>query len=455
MPKDDPNQQTVPLYNPDGSLLGFTTPEKAAQLGVTQPAAESPFSLGGQGGSVSGGGSGVTSFGAADAGQFADQFQGVTDSGQTGFDNDMWTLWNPETDRYEQYAQGDDPFAFSPSGDATSWYNNEQGDFVLGFTPDKFGRTPISGTYFDYQELPGDTGVTGSSILPPGTGADGGQPPSPAPTPGGGGGSGGGAGGGYDWMPSGGNEAPPPTGNGGFTQGNPPADTSWNWDYFTERAPGDGAWGGYDTDYQAYERYQPGQESPWGMPDIEGGNKEFYQQQFANLLREEQGYRNRQREAQAARQASLANPSQPVAEGDMWSWAYGGQGLPEIQQGGGPIEQSYALTSGYGFVPGETTNREVLNKLSTLPALDDEASWFNELASEPGADQWLDQTNWAAAGDPNTLVGQLGSDAPIHENTRARMTALFNALYNPVQAGPFAPAGYASPTNKPSSGEGG
>ena len=72
--------------------------------------------------------------------------------------------------------------------------------------------------------------------------------------------------------------------------------------------------------------YGPGQDSPWGMGG-EGGNQEFYAQQFNNLLREGQQHKNQQ--IAAAIRAEHAS-NQPVPEmGDPFAWANQGQGLRE------------------------------------------------------------------------------------------------------------------------------
>ena len=95
----------------------------------------------------------------------------------------------------------------------------------------------------------------------------------------------------------------------------PPVEVNWN---------GNEGGGGYNPNDYAFDRYIPGEESPWGAPDISGGNKEFYRNQFMNLLSDEQNFRDRQRQASDIRDNAppLQNP------GPDWSWVDGG--LPEV-----------------------------------------------------------------------------------------------------------------------------
>ena len=126
----------------------------------------------------------------------------------------------------------------------------------------------------------------------------------------------------------------------------------WNWADFQTGAPSMDGGGGYDPNDYAFDRYVPGQESPWGIPDAEGGNKDFYRNQFVNLLKDEQNFQNKQDKARRNRwlidraQAGVQEapgemaqedwennwlrPNQPAAMD--WSWLEGG--LPEVAVGG-------------------------------------------------------------------------------------------------------------------------
>ena len=74
----------------------------------------------------------------------------------------------------------------------------------------------------------------------------------------------------------------------------------------------------------AFDRYVPGEESPWGAPNVSGGNKEFYRNQFMNLLSDEQNFRDRQRQS-----SEIRDNAQPLTNSKPdWSWVEGG--LPEV-----------------------------------------------------------------------------------------------------------------------------
>jgi len=116
----------------------------------------------------------------------------------------------------------------------------------------------------------------------------------------------------------------------------------WNWTDLQPGATGLDGGGGYDPNDYAFERYVPGQESPWGVPEVEGGNKDFYRNQFLNLLREEQGFSEQQRDSYAAREYAENNPVDTVSPD--WAWLDGG--LPD------PFRQPYGATTeeeGFGY----------------------------------------------------------------------------------------------------------
>ena len=142
----------------------------------------------------------------------------------------------------------------------------------------------------------------------------------------------------------------PPTNGMGPDGGQlrPANDTGWDWAKVSDDLGGVG-WGGELPDYNVNTQYQPGQDSPWGNPEREGGNEEFYAQQFGNLLNETQDFQRRQREAAAQMPQSQARPQQPAA--DPWSWVNGGAGLPEVSvdnKGYTPPTSSFTpTTSGY------------------------------------------------------------------------------------------------------------
>jgi hypothetical protein len=238
---------------------------------------------------------------------------------------------------------------------------------------------------------------------------------------------------------------PPGGPTGPWTGTGEQADTSWNWDAFAPKSPGDGAWGGYDQDYQAFERYQPGMDSPWGMPDVMGGNESFYQQQFVNQLRDEQGFQNRERSAQMRRQEAAENPYE--AAPIDWSWANNGQGLPTVETAGGtadnPTMSQYGLRD--PFVAGETTNREIYDAAMA-------AGWIepNNNYGDLNQDHW-DTTSWSESSQPSDNYGDIsaGSDPTWLDMQKAGMNYAFtnNQVQTPTGGGPTASPGYALPVS--------
>jgi len=339
--------------------------------------------------------------------------------------NQGYTLYNPETGQYESYAMpekvnGRNPF--TPGNGVTSWYKTPEGNTVLGFNPS-------SGSYVDDgmdggRQLVADPPTNKPpEVTPPF------EPPKP-PT--------------NDWPvyvnPPGYTNVPPPTGDGTFVEGNPPPDTSWDWDYFRDKAGGDRQWGGYDADYQAFERYQPGMDSPWGMPNIEGNNNDFYQQQFVNLLRDEQGFDARQREAQRRQQEAFDNPYEAI-EMD-WSWANNGQGLPEIVMGTGVQgDKQYSLSNNFST---DSTNNEVLSQLRGLNAFNNESDqdnfnlWLN--GTWDGQSDWMDSDTWSNWADKDSFKTSQGSGGDPDFLGR-----VWDNIYNLQPSGPTTPVGYAQP----------
>ncbi len=161
-------------------------------------------------------------------------------------------------------------------------------------------------------------------------------------------------------------------------------DTSWNWDYFkpAPEAGLAGEWGGYDSNYDAFERYVPGSDAPWGSSKYSGNMDDFYQQQLANALRQEQGYNNRAREAERIRMEALQNPQEaPPVD---WSWAFGGKGLPDVQLGTGVpygSEAEWLINPNYDLKKG-MTNREVISALGPIWSEQENQRWQNWMAED-------------------------------------------------------------------------
>ena len=381
--------------------------------------------------------------------------------GQTSgaWDNNKgWTLWNPEIGEYQSFSDpgstsgvgGND---FRPGNGVTGYYTNHLGKFVLGILPSAASLTPnISDLNDGFTALPPSyqppvppptvqPPTVQPPVQPPTGGPPTGQPPATftPPQPG---------------------AVPPPSTDPNFYPEQPPADTSWDWDYFKNKNEGDNAWGGYDVDYGAFERYQPGQDTPWGMPNVEGGNDEFYQQQTANYMRDQQGFLNRQRNSQRAAYEAESNPYENwMAGSNDWSWANNGKGLPTVTMGGGePPPQTFKLRQGFTR---DTSNLGILNSLRSLDAFSsegDQEKFQNWSQTDANGVSPSDQFNWARQNNPNDFIQGFGAD--FGADNKTWLTKVMNNLYVGSGTGPQAPSGYANPvgwgnnyTNVAASGE--
>ena len=187
-------------------------------------------------------------------------------------------------------------------------------------------------------------------------------------------------------------------------------------------------------------------ESPWGMPNVQGGNKEFYQQQFVNLLRDEQGYRARQKEAQGIRQDALnGDPFEPPPTDEMWSWVNDNQGLPEVTVGGGqqstPIE--WGLNSDYG-ITSDMNNRQAVGAMSQLLTPQEQSMMSTHFMDNP---EVAAGNRWVTAGSPQALLGNAGTNSPLSPEFSNTLQKVWNNIYKSSggPSGPNVPEGYASP----------
>ena len=384
----------------------------------------------------------------------------------TGYDGDILRYWDSATQTYkeidtsgmtfaEKYAYS--PGNTKPGSENFAFYYNTDGTHVLGTRPEEWYIGGSEGDHYEGVDPnasapppPSDGSYVGGDLtlggyedpnyVPPPPVVN--EPPPPVvnePPP-------------YDpnkptddWFwtdPLDYENAPQPDGDGSFVEGGPPPDTSWDWSFFRDKAPGDRQWGGYDEDYQAFERYQPGMESPWGMPNIKGGNEDFYQQQFVNALRDEQGYRARQRESQEFAQYAEDNPYENQMD-STWDWAYGGRGLPEVKMGTGQADSpSYSLASQFD---NESTFGDMIRYYSSQqgfePYKDVMSEWLERHPQEG-----LDSTYWSKVGDPNKIISNLGNNPEgLTTTNRDWLTQMANAAWTPGRVGPYAPVDYARP----------
>lgn len=450
MAKDTEESKTVPIFNHNGEIMGYTTPEKAAgeqgqrmtdvfgaapgSVGASNPDREQALGL---------------DFGLPE-GQEQD-YSWLSDDGRA-LHNPGWGLGSGGDPNNESnmYWYGDGPRPDDEARDA--WAAAHMANAGQGIVPGQENNLGLGTPYPDSPttppiELPVDGGGTdpvtggpypGAPVDPPLGGPGTGVPvDSNNPTD--------------DWSKIdwdeyvGYEDAPAPDGDGSFDKWhgkNKQRDTSWNWDFFRDKQPGDRQWGGYDTDYQAFERYQPGMDSPWGMPNVKGGNEDFYQQQFVNQLKDEQSFRSRQREGQQRRAQIMREDSKDINPQDMWSWAYGGQGMPEVKMGTGAVEpQSWQINE--AFTPGESTNADILNWAQGSGQYDTKIfDTIRDSMTQAGRDS----TSWSRFGDQNKFKDAIGGWGGFGEGQQKDWDKFIGSVYNQANSGgPRAPAGYASP----------
>ena len=222
----------------------------------------------------------------------------------------------------------------------------------------------------------------------------------------------------------------------------------WNWGDFQNGAPSMDGGGGYDPNDYAFDRYVPGQESPWGVPEIEGGNKDFYRNQFVNLLKDEQNFQNKQdrsrrnrwlvdraqagvQEApdgmdQEAWENNWLRPNQPVALD--WSWIEGG--LPEIAIGG---QVDWQRNSQY-----EGSNMDILNQLRAAGEIGDNTyRWFNNTWRQTGQGD----SNWWQNTATYDRLNSMG-DGPAGQ---AAYQDIADSLFTNYGTPEGVAAGYAAP----------
>jgi hypothetical protein len=379
-------------------------------------------------------------------------------TGISGFNDDKSgvTTWNPATQKYEYTAvEGDDWKSFNPgtsTGSATGdsnvgWYTNSQGDRVLGKMPDGFSQYRPHDMEGDWQE--------GSEMYPSidptkvgmGMGENGYQTgitqemidETFIPIPGGGPGPGIPRTDDWDGDPF--NQP-----NGGIF-GDTEDWTTEDWRDVIRKNPdawgnalggnnfGSGGVNGVDSGYQ---------NGPVDVP-LQGyetsDNKDFYQQQFADL-RGNQIRQDMNREAaQAAGQAANQDPFEFNSE-TAFDWYNDGQGLPEVSMGTGeapPME--WGLRE--GFTP-QSTNSDILRAAMGNTAFGDENMQRAQGYLDDSTPEFLNSMAWSNAGNPNAALEFSPNAGP---GNLSMITAALNNAYGSSGGGPAAPIGYANPIN--------
>ena len=366
----------------------------------------------------------------------------------TGYDGDILTYYDSTTGQNVTVDTSGMSFAEKmaiKNDNNLGYFTNVQGERVYGTRPAATYQEPTQGDIIEGYDpaplpsnysLPGEEHLVPEVVQPPkqvyippyeqpGAGTPPVQPPVQPPQAG---------------LPPGTGTQPPPTGDGSTVPWTPELSgdgATWNWDYFQAKSPGAGEWGGYDQDYGVFERYQPGQDSPWGMPDIEGGNKEFYQQQFNNLLRDEQGFQTRERAAQLRRQEAQDNPAAPINFDDMWASMDFEPAVASTGPGGG--DDPWRLSTG---ARGDT-NQQLFSGLGDIWNPDESDAWATHFSGDTNPDSKY----WGSFDNPTDFMNQWKTNNPGAEGAWTDINQkLANNLWTQQVAGASnVPAGYASP----------
>jgi hypothetical protein len=209
------------------------------------------------------------------------------------------------------------------------------------------------------------------------------------------------------------------------------------------RAAGSGE---YSPEYNAFSKYQPGGESPWGNPQQGGGNNQFYQQQFANLLQGDQNFQAQQQQSQLAKAAAIRDrpESEPFDYDAMWA----GRGVTPSQTVQGDGDNTYSWNRIPGITPGETTNRELVNLIGSVDGFTEEemGHWSQLFKENPNQ---VDSLKWAQYTDP--MEGIANTPSGLEGGWPDRFATLYNSAFNradlttPAGGGPTAAPGYALP----------
>ena len=342
----------------------------------------------------------------------------------------------------------DDPFRYNPRfNEETGYFTDADGNFGLGILPENHYYNDYSGTQTETQTEGTVVGSSGQgSSLPGGGGGIGGAQGDPngqdpfAPPP--------------NYQPGGGTGLP----NGGIPDGYLPDSNGndyWDYDYNGGNVPIRNPYvPGSDRYYNNLELGTGGVQGPTGTdwstdssltPDLMGyessSNKDFYQQQFANMRGQEAG--NDAREAAAAIRAQESANAPPPEASDPWAWA----NLPEVQMGGTvaatPIE--WGLNSNYG-INKDMTNRQAVGAIAPVLNTDEIAIMNKHWQDAPQA---ADNNNWLTS-DPQRLSAAFSqnTDKTVSPEFTNVMQKVFNNLYTQTGGGTGGinvPAGYANP----------
>jgi hypothetical protein len=229
-------------------------------------------------------------------------------------------------------------------------------------------------------------------------------------------------------------------GDGGMSVGGPPvANSNTGGDPFVSGGnnfgsggnntvdPGYGVGAGPDVPLQGYES---------------STNKDFYQQQFANMR--SQQMRNQEREGMAydARQQAASQDPFEFNSETAFDWYNGGEGLPEVQMGTGQgTEGEWSLND--WATAGETSNADILRA-----ALDKSTFGEGNVALAEGllAGGGMDNDfSWAQFENPNSVIEAFDGGYGTENENMVR--AALNNAFTQAPGGPSTPVGYAKPVS--------
>ena len=213
--------------------------------------------------------------------------------------------------------------------------------------------------------------------------------------------------------------------------------------------------GGYEPGMYSYDNYVPGQESPWGIPDVSGGNKDFYRNQFINLLKDEQGFQKQQETAAKRRQHAIQNPLERSKLD--WAWLDDPSKLYATASPG-PEGSEGVNGTGYKYNPnltinrGETTNEALVSQMIGAGLLNaEEADFFSRHFAGIEGQERAKATNYGVSKDYDAAQRQIASIGSAEPGTIDALTKVFNNIWtntkysSPDGGGPSTPAGYANP----------
>ena len=176
----------------------------------------------------------------------------------------------------------------------------------------------------------------------------------------------------------------------------------------------------------------------------------FDESQLQGLISQESNYQNKANEARDIRTAAANAPKKPfVPSMDNWNWAYGGQGIPEVELT--PFDSSEGETSslyslGYGLTP-ESSNMDIMSAVRDLDNFDNPEdqerfqSWMEpSINADPSA-----MFDWANITNPEQYTLNI-SDNDLAPENKAWFNRILNSIYTSDAASNSAPAGYANPS---------